>query len=73
MSEINTLSLAELSYQSHPCSGPVDMDTVNIAWNIRPAAVEVQLCDVPVVESGLYALHFSRLADSSELQWKQED
>lgn len=34
MTEINTLSHAELSYQSNPHGALVDMDTVNIAGTL---------------------------------------
>lgn len=44
MTEINTLSLAELSYQSAPCGQLVDMDTVNIAGSSLPTVLKVQLC-----------------------------
>lgn len=44
MTEINTLSLAELSYQNAPCGQLVDMDTVNIAGSSLPTVLKVQLC-----------------------------
>lgn len=36
--EINTLSHAELPYQSHPSGRPVDMDTVNIVYDVASGA-----------------------------------
>lgn len=65
MTEINTLSHAELSYQSHPCGVPVDMDTVNIAGNTWPTGAKgAARCDLPAATDNLYILHFRCSADS---------
>lgn len=48
MTEINTLSHAELSYQSNPCGVLVDMDTVNIAENTLLTLLKVHLCVIPL-------------------------
>lgn len=52
MTEINTLSHAELSYQSNPCGVLVDMDTVNIAGNtLANGAKGAALCDLLWLQS----------------------
>ncbi len=58
MTEINTLSHAELSYQSNPFGELVDMDTVNIAGGTLPIVLKVQLCDLTVAAANLYILLF---------------
>lgn len=71
MTEINTLSPAELSYQSNPCGVLVDMDTVNIAGNtLANSAKGAALCDLPVASANLYILHFSHFADFKH--WMQK-
>lgn len=65
MTEINTLSHAELSYQSHPCGVLVDMDTVNIAGSTWLTVLKVQLCVIsPVAADNVWILHFKHLADT---------
>lgn len=63
VTEINTLSHADLFYQGNPHGVPVDMDTVNIAGNPLPAVPKVQLCDLILAAAGLYILHSEHVAD----------
>jgi len=61
MAEINTLSHAELSYQSNPCGELVDMDTVNIDGSNLPTEQKVQPCVISLWQS--QSVHFKHLAD----------